>query len=88
MNKLMTAGTLMVAVGIALLAFGASGQGGGSAGGFVLIGPIPIVFATGSYGEELAILSVLAGILIIIVLFMALSRFRTLSREGKEESVE
>ncbi len=70
----------MVAVG------GVVGGGNTSAGGFILIGPFPIVFGTGGNGGELALLSVVLGILMITVLFISAWRFRALTHEGPEET--
>jgi uncharacterized membrane protein len=70
MNKLQAAGSLIMVVGIALVALGIAGEGGGPAGGFILIGPFPIVFGTGSNEGELALLSVLVGVLMKVILFV------------------
>ena len=71
-------GALLVVAGVALVAYGAAGQGNASAGGFILIGPFPIVFGTGSNGGELALLSVLLGVLMVVLLLvMALRAWRT-----------
>lgn len=74
----MVLGALLVVAGFALVAYGAAGQGNASAGGFILIGPFPIVFGTGSNGGELALLSVLLGaLMVVLLLVMALRLWRT-----------
>jgi uncharacterized protein (TIGR00304 family) len=82
LNRLLVLGALLVASGIILVAFGAVGQGSVSAGGFILIGPFPIVFGTGSNGEELAFLSVLVGVLMLVLLLKMAPRFRNPAHEG------
>lgn len=69
MNRaLVTIGLLLALVGASLLIYAASSQGGASAGGFILIGPFPIVFGTGSNGGDLAVLSVALGVMMLILL--------------------
>ena len=86
-NKILVAtGFLLVAAGVILVAVGAAGQGNASAGGFVLIGPIPIVFGSGSNGGVLALLSVVLGVIMVALLFVLGRRFLTLTREGSEET--
>lgn len=83
MNRaLITIGLLLALVGASLLVYDASSQGGTSAGGFILIGPFPIVFGTGSNGGELAILSVALGVMMLI-LVVIYGRY-LLSRPPKE----
>jgi uncharacterized membrane protein len=78
LNKVLVLGALLVVAGVALVAYGAAGQGNASAGGFILIGPFPIVFGTGSNGGELALLSVLLGaLMVVLLLVMALRLWRT-----------
>lgn len=86
LNKLLVLGFLLVAAGIVLVAYGSVEQGNVSTGGFILIGPFPIVFGTGSNGGELALLSVLLGGLMVVLLLVMASRFRTLTHEGEEET--
>jgi uncharacterized membrane protein len=86
LNRLLALGFLLVAAGIALVAFGSAGEAGASTGGFILIGPFPIVFGTGSSGGNLALLSVLLGGLMILMLFVMSVRFGGLTRKGREET--
>jgi uncharacterized protein (TIGR00304 family) len=88
LNRLLVLGALLVASGIVLLAYGAIGQGNVSAGGFILIGPLPIVFGTGNSGEELAFLSVIVGILMVVLLLKIALRFRNLAHEGDRRTDE
>jgi uncharacterized membrane protein len=85
-NGLLAAGALILAVGVVLIVVATAGNESGSAGGFVLIGPLPIVFGTGTSGGELAILSLLAGVLMIALLVVAASRLASLIHKGDEES--
>lgn len=85
MKGLFVAGFLLVVVGIALLVYGSVSQGSASAGGFILIGPFPIVFGTGSNGGELALISLLAGVVMVVLLLVTAWRFRALTGKGTEE---
>jgi uncharacterized membrane protein len=76
LNKAVILGVLLVVAGVALVACGAASQGNASAGGFILVGPFPIVFGTGSNGGELALLSVLLGVLMIVLLLVMTLRLR------------
>jgi len=87
LNRLVELGALLVGAGLVLLAWGSAGQGNLSTGGFILIGPLPIVFGSGSNGWKLALLSVLlGGIMILLALFMSW-RFRNLTRKGEQETI-
>jgi uncharacterized membrane protein len=76
LNKAVILGVLLVVAGVALVACGVAGQGNASAGGFILVGPFPIVFGTGSNGGKLALLSVLLGVLMIVLLLVMALRLR------------
>lgn len=86
MKGLFVVGFVLVVLGIALLAYGSAGQGSVSAGGFILIGPFPIVFGTGSNGGVLALISLLAGVVMVALLIVMAWRFRALTRKGSEET--
>jgi len=81
----MALGFVLVVAGTAAVVFGSVGQTGASTGGFILIGPFPIVFGTGSRGSELALLSLLLGGLMILLLAVMSARFTNLTRKGREE---
>ena len=86
MDRLLLLGFLLVLGGIVVVGAGSLGEAGVSTGGFVLIGPVPIVFGTGTSGNLLAVLSLVLGVLMLgLLLFMAL-RIRGLTREGGEET--
>lgn len=85
LNRLFILGFLLVVAGIALVTFSALVQSNVSTGGFILIGPIPVVFGTGSNGWELAILSVLAGGVMVLLLLVMAARARALTSEGRGE---
>jgi len=85
LNRLLVVGFLLVVVGVAMAGAGSAEEGNVSTGGFVIIGPVPIVFGTGSDGGRSALLSaVLGGLMLAIMLLMAL-RFRDLSSKGNRE---
>ena len=48
MSQLLLLGLLLIAVGVCMVAVGTVSQAAPSVGGFVLVGPVPIVFGTGS----------------------------------------
>ncbi len=86
LRALFAAGFLLIAAGIALLVYGSLGQGNVSTGGFILIGPFPIVFGSGSNGWDLALLSLLLGGVMVILLLAMAWRVRALTSEGRAET--
>ncbi len=60
-------GTILLAVSLALQGF----DGSASFGGFILIGPVPIVMGGGPEAVWLALLAVVLGILSIIMMVFA-----------------
>ena len=80
MNRLLVAGLLIIIAGVAVLLLGSASQGGVSTGGFILIGPFPIVFGSGTNGGQLATLALAVGVLMIILVSVLAWRFRSLSR--------
>jgi uncharacterized membrane protein len=85
-GRLLWLGAILLAAGIALLTVAAVSSGNGSAGGFILIGPFPIVFGSGSNGDVLALLSVVLGGLMIVLLFVMSRRLASLTHEGRPET--
>ena len=85
MNRLLALGFVLVIAGMATVASGSYAGGNLSTGGFVLIGPIPIVFGSGGDGGVLATLSVLLGLLMMALLLLMVLRPRTLIGKGDEE---
>ncbi len=70
MQKLLTAGVLIILAGFALVLLGSTGQGNVSTGGVVFIGPFPIVFGSGPGGGWLALLSVVIGGVMVALLVL------------------
>lgn len=66
-NGLFVVGIVVVLAGFALVALGTASQGNASSGGFILVGPFPIVFGTGGNGPQLAALSVIVGLILVIL---------------------
>jgi uncharacterized protein (TIGR00304 family) len=79
-NLLFAIGIMVVMAGVALITIGAAGQGNVSTGGFVLIGPFPIVFGSGGNGSQLALLSVVVGVLLVILIAIWARRLVELKR--------
>ena len=76
-NRLVGLGFAIIVAGVLLLANGSSQEENVSTGSFILIGPFPIIFGTGSNGENLAILSVVAGAIMIVLFVIYYRRFAT-----------
>lgn len=69
MQRLLTAGLLIILLGFALIIVGSATGGTASAGGVVFIGPFPIVFGSGPSGSSLALVSVvIGGVMIALVI--------------------
>jgi uncharacterized membrane protein len=83
-GKLVGLGLALVVGGILLITLGSLQGGSASSGGFILIGPFPIAFGTGSNGEEQALLSVALGGIMVFLFFVYL-RWGTLIRKGGSE---
>ncbi len=71
-KKLYPFGLALLLGGLVLITVGSFQGGNVSAGGFVLIGPFPIVFGSGKYGGFLAVLSVVAGLIVLVMVYVAL----------------
>lgn len=69
---------MVILVGIALVVLGSAGTGGVSTGGFILIGPFPIVFGTGPSGAVLGPLAVVMGAVLILLVYLFARRLRKL----------
>lgn len=70
MQKLLTAGVLIILAGFTLVLLGSTGLGNVSTGGVVFIGPFPIVFGSGPGGGWLALLSVVIGGVMVALLVL------------------
>ena len=77
MQKLLAAGIVIIVAGMIVLGISAAGQGQGSAGGAIFIGPFPIAFGTGPGGASLALLSVVIGAIMIGLTLVWLRAART-----------
>ncbi len=81
MNRLLVVGLGLIVAGLASVMVGSAGQGAASSGGFILIGPFPIVFGTGPLGEQLATLALVVGVLMLILIAVLALRISSLNRE-------
>ena len=75
-TRLYMFGFFLILTGVVLLLLSSISQMGVSTGGFVLIGPIPIVFGSGPNGSLLAVLAVVLGIVMLVWLYALSKRFR------------
>ena len=75
-TRLLIIGLVIVLIGMALLLVGSMEGGNVSTGGFVLIGPFPMVFGSGTNGSQLALLAVVTGIVILVLVFTFAGRIR------------
>jgi len=83
--RLYAVGVLLLFLGFAMIVLGSFTGGNANVGGFVLIGPIPIVFGSGKDAGLLAILSVVAGLIMIAIVYLILRQTR---RIGTPEPIE
>lgn len=84
-TRLLLAGFVMVLIGISLLFVGSMESGNVSTGGFVLIGPFPIVFGSGTNGIQLAFLAVVTGIAMLVLVYILAMRMRRREADQREE---
>ena len=83
--KLYAVGVVLIFLGFAMIVLGSFTGSNASVGGFVLIGPVPIVFGSGKDAGLLAILSVAAGLITIVMVYLMLRQTRRL---GTPEPIE
>ena len=69
-GTLVVAGLVVVLLGFTLIVVGSLDQGSVSTGVFILIGPFPIVFGSGSNGGILALLSLMVGLLMVFLIYV------------------
>jgi uncharacterized membrane protein len=74
--KLYPVGVFLLFLGFAMIVLGSFTGSNVTVGGFVLIGPIPIVFGSGKDAGLLAILSVAAGLVMIGMVYLTFRRTR------------
>jgi uncharacterized membrane protein len=61
---------VLILVGLVLVVVGSASLGNVSTGGVIFIGPIPIVFGSGTYGGVLALISLIAGVAMIALTYL------------------
>ena len=83
--KLYAVGVVLLFLGFALIVLGSLTGSNATVGGFVLIGPIPMVFGSGGDAGLLALLSVAAGLVMIAMVYLTL---RQTGRMGTPEPAE
>jgi len=69
-------GVLLLFLGFATIVLGSFTGTNATAGGFVLIGPIPIVFGSGKDAGLLAILSLAAGLIMVGMVYLTFRQTR------------
>ena len=85
--KLYAVGVVLLFLGFAMIVLGSFSGSNASVGGFVLIGPVPIVFGSGKDAGLLAIRSVAAGLITIAMVYLTLRQTRRMGTpEPTEES--
>ena len=80
-QRLFLAGLLIFLAGFGLLVVRAAAQGGASMGGVVFIGPVPVVFGSGSNGWPLALVSLVIG---TVMVALGLFWVRGVTKNGTE----
>jgi len=70
LQRLLLAGLLILLLGFGLIIVGSATQGGASTGGAIFIGPFPIVFGSGPGGENLALVSVVIGAVMVALVML------------------
>ena len=75
-GRILAFGFVLILAGFVLLLLGSVGESNVSTGGFVLIGPVPIVFGSGTNGSIVAVLAVCMGLLMLFLLILLAKRVR------------
>ncbi len=70
LRTLYLSGVILVLAGFAILAAGSVGSPNTSAAVVVFVGPLPLVFGGGPYGSQLALISLVASVAIILLTYL------------------
>ncbi|HUH99873.1 MAG TPA: DUF131 domain-containing protein [Nitrososphaerales archaeon] len=82
--RLLPLGMAMIFVGFIVVTFGVLSGGGSSAtGGFILIGPIPIIFGSGPNSGTLVAIGVVITIVMVVAYLFAFLAWRS-GKRGAE----
>lgn len=84
MNELPAAGLLAMVSGTAMVVPGSAGEGNLSTGVFVLIGPFPVVFGTGTNGGQLGALALVVGLVMLALLSELARRLASTVRDSSK----
>jgi uncharacterized membrane protein len=85
-GKLTLVGAALVVIGFLVVFAGVATSAGtsGSTGGFILIGPFPIVFGNGPDSLTLALIGAAITIVVVVAYLVTFLRWRTSSPAGTE----
>lgn len=78
-------GLALVLAGVAIVSVSSTAGENISTGGFVLIGPFPIAFGSGTNGPLLSALAVVLGVVMLVMLYITARRIRRGLVEDREE---
>lgn len=87
-GKILAFGFVLILAGFVLVFLGSIGGTSISTGGFVMIGPVPIVFGSGTNGSIVAVLAVCMGLLMLFWFVLLARRTRAeRPQTDKEEEI-
>ncbi len=69
-KALYLSGFILIFAGFAILVAGSVGSPNTSAAVVVFVGPLPLVFGSGPYGSQLALISLVASVAIILLTYL------------------
>ncbi len=78
-------GFILVFAGFAFLVAGSVGSSNTSAAVVVFVGPVPLVIGSGPYGSQLALISLVASVAIILLTYLWM-RGRRAARHAERET--
>ena len=84
LNTLYLSGFILVFAGFVILVTGSVGSQNTSAAVVVFVGPVPLVIGSGPYGSQLALISLVASVAIILLTYLWL-RGRRAVRQTENE---
>lgn len=84
--RLAAAGLFLIVAGFLLVALGASTEPGtsSSAGGFILIGPIPIIFGSGPNSGILVAVAVAITLVMVVVYLVSFLAWSRRARDNRD----
>lgn len=74
-------GFVLILAGFVILVSGSIGSPNTSTAVVVFIGPVPLIFGSGPHGSQLILISLVASVVIVLLMYLSLRRWKESKRE-------